>query len=133
MIYREQHEGSREIRTTTIAKSLGVRPATVTGVLENLSKKKLIRHRPYRGIELTKDGVAEAQKLLRKHRILEVLLVDILGYGTQRACDEASKLDYYASRDLINGICRAYEHPEVCPCGKTIFRDPKCNREVNTN
>jgi DtxR family Mn-dependent transcriptional regulator len=128
LIYREQYEGPGKVRTTTVAKSLGVRPATVTEVLQNLSEKNLLRHRRYRGVKLTKEGIAEARKLLRKHRVLETLLVDALNYNPQRACDEASKLDYHSSRDLINTICRIYGHPKICPCEKTIFSDSKCKK-----
>ncbi len=128
LIYRKQCEESAKVRTTTVAKSLGVRPATVTEVIQNLSEKNLLRHRRYHGVELTKGGTTEARKLLRKHRILEVLFMDILNYDARNACKEASKLDYYASRDLINAICRAYGHPEICPCEKTIFSDSKCKK-----
>lgn len=126
LIYREQCEGPTKVRTTAVAKYLGVRPATVTEVIQNLSMKNLLRHRRYHGVELTKGGITEARKLLRKHRILETLFTDLLNYDAKRACKEASKLDYHASRDLINAICRAYRHPETCPCEKTIFRDQKC-------
>jgi len=130
LIYREQCEESAKVRTTDVAKSLAVRPATVTEVIQNLSKKNLLRHRRYHGVELTKEGIAEARKLLRKHRILEVLFTNVLSYDVQKACEEASKLDYYASRNLINAICRAYGHPEICPCKKTIFGDAKCEKMV---
>ncbi len=129
LIYRGQYEQSTRVRTTVVAKSLGVRPATVTEVMQNLSDKKLILHRRYRGVELTKEGIAEAQKLLRKHRIFEVLFTDFLKYNTQRACKEASKLDYRASRGLINAICKAYGHPEICPCKNVIFSDSKCKKK----
>ncbi len=130
LIYRKQCEESTKVRTTTVAKSLAVRPATVAEVIQNLSKKNLLRHRRYRGVELTKNGIAEARKLLRKHRILEILFTDFLKYDTQNACKEASKLDYHASMELINAICRAYGHPEICPCEKTIFGDAKCEKMV---
>lgn len=129
LIYREQREGFSKIKTTVVAKSLGVQPATVTEVLQNLAEKNLLRHKRYRGVELTKGGIAEARKLLRNHRILEVLLTDLLNCDPQRACDEASKLDYHTSRNLINAICRTYGHPEICPCEKTIFSDPKCKKK----
>ena len=128
LIYREQCEGSGKVRTTSLAKSLGVRPATVTEVLQNLAGKKLLHHRRYYGVELTKNGIVEAKKLLRKHRILEILLAKVLKYDAQSACDEASKLDHHASRDTINAICRTYGHPETCPCEKVIFDDPKCRK-----
>ena len=129
LIYRAQCEESSKVRTTAVAKSLRVRPATVTEVIQNLSEKNLLRHRRYHGVELTKEGIAEVRKLLRKHRILEILFTNLLKYDAQKACNEASKLDYHASRDLINAICRFYAHPEICPCAKTIFSDPKCKKQ----
>ena len=128
LIYRAQCEESVKVKTTAMAKSLGVRPATTTEVIQNLSMKNLLRHRRYHGVELTKKGTAEARKLLRRHRILEILFTNLLKYDVQRACKEASKLDYHASRDLINSICRAYGHPCTCPCDKVIFTDLKCER-----
>lgn len=128
LIYRKQYEAPGKIRTTAVAKSLGVRPATVTEVIQNLSEKNLLRYRRYYGVELTKEGIAEARKLLRKHRILEVLFTDLLNYDAQNACKEASKLDYHFSRALINAICRAYGHPEICPCERAIFSDSKCKK-----
>ncbi|MEW6221915.1 MAG: metal-dependent transcriptional regulator [Candidatus Hadarchaeota archaeon] len=130
LIYRAQCEKFTKVRTTAVAKSLAVRPATVTEVIQNLSEKNLLRHRRYHGVELTREGIAEARKLLRKHRILEVLFTDLLKYDAQNACKEASKLDYHASMELINAICRAYRHPEICPCEKTIFGDAKCEKMV---
>ena len=128
LIFRKQCEESTKIRTTAVAKSFGVRPATVTEVIQNLSEKKLLRHRRYYGVELTKEGIAEARKLLRRHRILEILFTDLLNYDAQNACKEASKLDYHVSRDLINAICRAYGHPEICPCERAVFSDSKCKK-----
>jgi len=121
LIYRRQIEESSEVSTTGMAKLLNVKPATVTEVIRNLSKKNLLKHRPYRGVELTKRGIKEARKLLRKHRILELLFVDFLKYDVRKSCIEASKIDYHASMSLINDICRVYGHPGLCPCEKAIF------------
>jgi DtxR family Mn-dependent transcriptional regulator len=129
LIYREQRERPGKIRTVPLARSLAVKPATVTEVLQNLSNKNLVRCRRYHGVKLTRAGAAEARKLLRGHRILEVFLADILNCDAQMACREASKLDYRASRGLINAICRTYGHPKTCPCGKVIFSDPKCKKK----
>lgn len=128
LVYRKQCEESARVRTTTMAKSLGVRPATVTEVIQNLSEKNFLRHRRYHGVKLTKEGIVEARKLLRKHRILEILFTNLLNYNAQRACNEASKLDYHVSRDLINAICQVYGHPDTCPCDKVIFSDVKCEK-----
>ena len=129
LIYRKQREELSRVKTTVVAKSVRVRPATVTEVLQKLAGKGLLRYTRYRGVRLTENGFAEARKLLRKHRLLETLFVRSLNYDVQKACDEASKLDHYVSEDLVNTICRAYGHPETCPCNKTIFSHEGCEEE----
>jgi len=125
-IYRKQVEEGEKLTTTSLASVFGVRPATVTGMLQRLADKGLIRYKPYCGVFLTDEGITEAKRQLRKHRILEVLFVELLGFDAERACGEASKLDHYCSPHLINAICRSYNHPETCPCNKAIFRDGVC-------
>ncbi|MGC9345452.1 MAG: metal-dependent transcriptional regulator [Candidatus Bathyarchaeales archaeon] len=127
-MYRKQVEEGRRVTTTILAKSFKVNPATVTEILQKLAEKELVEYTRYYGAELTERGVVEAQKLLRKHRILEVLFVKFLRYDAEKACEEASKIDYYCSEDLINTICRNYGHPDTCPCNKKIFRDLTCMR-----
>ncbi|MEM3421138.1 MAG: metal-dependent transcriptional regulator [Candidatus Hadarchaeum sp.] len=129
LIYRRQVENFSDFGTTDIARILKVRPATVTEAIQNLAKKKLVKHRPYHGVQLTKRGVREAQKLLRRHRILELFLSDFLKYDVRKSCLEASKIDYHVSSSLINDICRLYGHPRTCPCKKNIFTDPGCLKE----
>jgi len=125
-IYRKQHEGTSRVRTTGLAKSFGVRPATVTEMLQKLAKRGLLKYTRYRKIELTKEGVAVARRLLRKHRLLEVLLVKALYYNVQNACNEASRMDHYVSESLANKVCQTYDHPRICPCSKTIFHIGEC-------
>ena len=125
-IYRKQNEESARVRTTGLAKTFKVRPATVTEMLQKLAKRGLLNYTSYRGIELTEEGIAIAQRLLRKHRLLEVLLVQTLNYNIKNACYEASKLDHYASESFINEICQRYKHPRICPCNKTITHVREC-------
>jgi DtxR family Mn-dependent transcriptional regulator len=126
LIYRKQREEFSRVKTTVVAKSVRVRPATVTEMLQKLAEKGLLEYRRYHGVGLTEKGVVEARKLLRKHRLLEVLFVRFLNYNVQKACEEASKLDHYASEKLVNTICRTYGHPETCPCNKLIFHHEGC-------
>jgi DtxR family Mn-dependent transcriptional regulator len=125
-IYQKRREEYSRVGTTVISESFGVRPATVTEMLQKLSEKGLLRYTRYREADLTEKGIIEARKLLRKHRILEVLFVRLLNYDSQKACEEATELDHHVSEKLANAICRAYGHPEVCPCDKPIFRDREC-------
>ena len=132
LMYRKQLEENKRITTTALASSFKVNPATVTENLQKLAQKKLVDYTRYYGAELTEKGIAEAKKLLRKHRILEFLLVKFLKYTAEKACKEASTIDHYCSEGLINAICRTYGHPKKCPCDKIIFGDPKCRRRAQT-
>lgn len=129
IIYRTQREEDEKLSTTSIAKDLKVRPSSVTEVLQGLAEKGLLEYVPYHGVGLTEMGIQKAREQLRKHRILEVLFVNYLGYNPENACEEALALDYHASKQLINSICRSFDHPEVCPCGKRIFSNRDCSSE----
>lgn len=126
LIYRKQYEDSEKLGTSDVARSMGVRPATATEVIQNLSEKGLLKYRPYHGVKLTDKGTSEVRKLLRKHRLLEVFFAKSFDYDSKKACEEASRMDYCASKELINRICQTYGHPKTCPCDKSIFEDPSC-------
>ncbi len=125
-LYRKQVEEDTRMTTTMLARSFEVKPATATETLQKLANKRMIDYTRYYGAKLTSKGIIEARKLLRKHRLLEILLVRFLKYDAAKACEEASKIDHYCSIDLVNAICRAYSHPSTCPCDKQIFRDETC-------
>ena len=126
LIYRQLVEERKRVRTTEIAEIFEVRPATVTETLQKLAQKNILRYQPYQGVELTRQGLSEAKLLLRRHRLLETLLVNHLEYEVQEACREASRLDHSTSKDLIDKICQTYGHPRLCPCNKPIFTDKDC-------
>lgn len=133
LIYRRQVEKQRKVRTTEMAQIFEVQPATVTETLQKLAQKNILRYEPYQGVELTRHGLSEAKFLLRRHRLLEILLVNHLGYSVQEACREASRLDHRTSKDLTDTICRNYGHPKLCPCNKPIFMDKECREaEIKT-
>lgn len=126
MIYREQQEESGKVSTTSIAREVGVEPATVTETLQNLAKKNILEYKPYHGVHLTEKGLTEARNILRKHRLLEFLFHERFDYLPEESCSEASKIDFRVSDRLVNSICRTYGHPESCPCNKRIFRITEC-------
>lgn len=126
LIYRKQNEELSRVGTTSLARNFGVQPPTVTEMLSKLADRGLLKYVRYHGIELTDEGIRVAQGLLRRHRLLEVLLVRALNYSVQGACAEASKIDHYTSEDVINRICRRYGHPRTCPCNKTILHVSGC-------
>ena len=127
LLYRKQIEDGIKIRTKAIADFFGVRQATSTETLKNLDKRGLLNYKRYHGVEFTEKGILITKELLRSHRLLELLFVNFLDHDAKTACEEASKLDFYATKSLINSICSIFEHPESCPCNKAIFEDEQCH------
>lgn len=128
-IYTEQVEEGKKLRTIILARSFNVHPSTVTEILQKLANKDFVDYTPYYGAELTEKGVSEAQRLLRKHRVLEYLLVKHLKYDAKKAHGEATKIAHHCSDQLINTICKKYDHPKISPSDKTIFQAECCEIE----
>jgi DtxR family Mn-dependent transcriptional regulator len=118
-IYRLQ-EKSGVARTGDIVKSLGVTPGTVTNTVEWLEKQDLVTHKPYKGVKLTQKGMKIALQVIRKHRLSERLLVDILHMERAKAHDAACKLEHSITDEMIKPLEKALKHPKTCPHGNPI-------------
>src|ERR671919_2996926 len=83
-IYRFTRDGS-EAHTGTLADRLGLSPGTVTTMVKRLADRGLVDHRPYQGVSFTADGQQTAVAAIRRHRIVERFLADMLGYAWNEA------------------------------------------------
>jgi DtxR family transcriptional regulator, Mn-dependent transcriptional regulator len=106
--------------TNGIADRLAVSPASVSGMMRRLAGQRLIRHEPYRGVRLTAHGRRAALKTLRRHRILECYLAEVLGYSWDRVHEEAEHLEHAASDELIERMAAALGNPRHDPHGAPI-------------
>lgn len=118
-IYRLQEE-MEVVSTGDIARYMNVAPASVTTMLKRLTELELARHTPYQGVRLTEAGERLSIALLRKHRLLERLLVDFLELPWDDVHDLACKLEHYISEDVADRIARAMRFPETCPHGNPV-------------
>ncbi|MGD1004942.1 MAG: metal-dependent transcriptional regulator [Methanoregulaceae archaeon] len=114
-------------KTTAIAKCLNVAPASVTEVLKSLSEKGFVQHEPYRGATLTENGKKIAEKIKRRHRLLEVFLTNVLRISREKVHAEACKMEHTISNETENALCRMLDAPARCPHGSPIF---PCNKGV---
>ena len=108
------------VSTTGLARHLGVRPASVTGMLRRLSSLGLITYRRYRDIALRPAGEQLANELIRRHRLTERLLTDVLGVPLENAHDEACRLEHAVSPAVESRIAEALGEPQSCPHGNPI-------------
>ena len=106
--------------TNDIAERLAISPASVSGMMRRLAEQGLITHEPYRGARLTADGRRAALRTLRRHRILECYLTEVLGYPWDRVHDEAERLEHAASEELIERMADALGDPVRDPHGAPI-------------
>jgi len=118
-IYRlEEKRGSA--KTSELANQLKVALGSVTNTIERLERQRLVIHEPYRGVKLTKKGRKLALRVLRKHRLAERLLTDVLHLDWSKAHDAACQLEHGITDDIIKPLERTLGHPQTCPHGSPI-------------
>lgn len=106
--------------TSALAAALDVQPSSVSGMMKRLAEAGYVRHRRYRGVQLTETGRTTALSVIRRHRILETYLVERLGYAWEDVHDEAERLEHAASDELIERMAGALENPSHDPHGAPI-------------
>lgn len=105
-----------------IATALDVSAASVTEMVAKLLKEGYVVHVPYRGVQLTPTGEREAYRLVRKHRLWEVFLVEKLGFSWRdhRVHEEAERLEHASSDHFIDRLEILLNFPTECPHGGRI-------------
>ncbi|MEN4017466.1 MAG: DtxR family transcriptional regulator [Methanobacterium sp.] len=112
------------VSTTQISEKLKIAPASVTQMLQKLSRKGYVQYSPYKGAVLTEDGLKIAKKITRKHRLLERFLCDVLKIKKDKIHKQACEMEHSLSDDAERALCHLLEHPDRCP-GESII--PECD------
>ncbi|MGQ9515257.1 MAG: metal-dependent transcriptional regulator [Thermoproteota archaeon] len=108
------------VRTSDIVKNIKVVPGTVTNTVKRLEKEGYVTHVPYKGVKLTEKGRKIALHVVRKHRLSERLLTDILHVEWDKSHDAACKLEHGITDEVIKPLEKALRHPKTCPHGNPI-------------
>lgn len=116
----EMEQGGEAAATSDIAAQLGVAAASVSGMIQRLSRLGLVKVERYRGARLSSTGRQVALQLLRRHRIIESYLATRLGYGWDDVHEEAERLEHAASAELVERMAEALGHPTADPHGAPI-------------
>ena len=106
--------------TSTVARHLAVADATVTDMLRKLQKAGLLEYKPYYGATLTLEGRRVAVEILRRHRLIELFLHEVMGYGWDQVHDEAEKLEHVVSDFFVERLDVLLGHPTKDPHGEVI-------------
>jgi DtxR family transcriptional regulator, Mn-dependent transcriptional regulator len=112
--------GGGGVKTQSLADTLAVSAASVSGMIKKLSALNLVRYEKYRGVSLTPAGEKIALETLRHHRLIETYLAEALGYPWHAVHDEAERLEHVISEDFEARIAAALGHPDFDPHGDPI-------------
>jgi DtxR family transcriptional regulator, Mn-dependent transcriptional regulator len=126
--YRPQSSGSPTL-ASRVAEMLGVSRASAGEMLKRLEGEGLIERGEQKEAILTETGRARAEKVVRKHRIIERLLTDFMGYTAAEAHVHADELGDTFSDDMVERIDDKLGHPERCPHGWPV--DPDAEQAEN--
>lgn len=108
------------VNTSALADTLDVSAPAVNRMITRLKELGLLEHEPYQGIRLTPAGQREALKELRRHRIAEAFLVNVMGFGWHEVHDEASRISGALSETLAARMAEMAGSPTHCPHGEPI-------------
>jgi DtxR family transcriptional regulator, Mn-dependent transcriptional regulator len=112
--------GAGDAHTGVLAERLGLAPGTVTATVKRLADRGLVDHKPYRGVELTPAGRVAAIGSIRRHRIVERFLADMLGYAWNEADRLAVSFEHELPQEVEDRMFVALDRPATCPHGFPI-------------
>src|SRR4051812_4018228 len=118
-MYRLTKAGA-DAHTGHLAEALGVSPGTVTATVKRLADRGVVDHKPYRGVELTTPGRRLAIAAIRRHRIVERFLADMLGYAWNEADRLAGSFEHELPQEVEDRLFVALDRPSTCPHGFPI-------------
>src|SRR3954464_6082391 len=119
-IYQLGERSEDAVTTNALAERLDVTPASASGMVRKLDELGLVEHVPYKGVQLTAQGVRVALEVLRHHRLLELYLAENLGVPWDRVHDEAEVLEHVLSEELEGLIAAKLGNPTHDPHGDPI-------------
>jgi len=120
-IYLEQDRNNGDVVSPgRIGRALGVAPGTVTAMMKTLTDSDLVTYEPYAGVRLTTAGRKLAAHVLRRHRLVELFLVRVMGMNWSDVHPDAEVLEHVVSERLLERMDEMLGHPSVDPHGDPI-------------
>lgn len=119
-VYSLQQKTPDRVSTNSLAEALNIAAPTVTDMARRMEDAGLLDYRKYHGMILTDEGMALALRVLRRHRLLELYLVQELGYALHEVHHEAENLEHAVSDRFIEAIATKLGNPTLDPHGDPI-------------
>ncbi len=118
-IYKLSSNESK-VTTSSLSEKLQISAASVSEMIKKLAEEGTLTHTPYKGVELTEEGKLLALRIIRKHRLWEMFLVEILHFGWDEIDNEAERFEHIMSDKMEEKIDHVLGHPSIDPHGDPI-------------
>lgn len=119
-VYLQQQQTKGLVPMGQLATTLGVTPGTATSMVKALAESGLVEYEPREGTRLTPNGQRLALNVLRRHRLVELFLVKVLGLDWSEVHQEAEELEHAVSEKVLERIDSLLGHPTTDPHGDPI-------------
>lgn len=118
-IYKLGEEG-QPVALSTLAEHLAISSASANEMVRKLVERELVHYEPYKGVSLTPIGQAQALAVIRRHRLWERFLTDVLGLSWDQVHEEACRLEHATSPLVEERLAQFLGEPETCPHGHPL-------------
>lgn len=109
-----------EVGVSELAKRLHIKMPTVSSMMKKLARQGLVHYRPYKPLRLTTRGRREALLIIRKHRLIELFLVQQMGFRWDQVHDIAEQVEHVHSPELFEKMDAMLGYPKIDPHGEPI-------------
>jgi len=116
----QTNNASGEVSVNEIAERMKTKPATVTDMMKKLSAKDLVVYERYKKLILSESGKLVALQIVRKHRLWETFLHQMLHFSWDEVHEVAEELEHIHSQKLIDGLDKLLKYPQYDPHGDPI-------------
>ncbi len=105
---------------SVLADQMGISSVSTNEMIKKLVARDLVTYEPYKGVTLTAEGQAQALRVIRRHRLWERFLADVLGISWDRVHEEACQLEHATSALVEEKLAQFLSEPETCPHGHPV-------------
>jgi DtxR family transcriptional regulator, Mn-dependent transcriptional regulator len=109
-----------EVSVNDLSRHLEIKMPTVTSMMKKLAEKKLVHYESYKPIKLTEKGKREAGAIIRKHRLTEMFLVQVMGFGWEEVHEIAEQVEHIQAPELFEKMDEMLGFPKMDPHGSPI-------------
>ncbi|QLK85427.1 metal-dependent transcriptional regulator [Staphylococcus sp. 17KM0847] len=118
------HDGIHQyVSNKTLSQFLHIKPPSVSEMVSRLEKEGYVETKPYKGVKLSEVGLRYTLDIIKRHRLIELFLIEVLGYTWEEVHAEAEVLEHRVSQLFVERLDALLEYPQTCPHGGVIPRN----------